>query len=260
MSAADIASPTFYVPDELDETATYEYLLTASAENAESGTAEVTVTVLNKEMLSVTCEDTEVYEGQGDITLDCSASGAPSGSSYTYVWTARGTTVNTDLLTSGTDGPTPTFAVPDEVDENGETYEYLLTASAANAEDASAEVTVTVLDGLPLALDDAIAGRVYIFTVGETITDILLPEATGGLLPYTHILTPLLPLGLSLKVDGDPTWTISGTPLEVNPRTEYTWEIVDANSETRIRLRFSYRWCLLRNVLLRPWRSRCLLA
>ena len=232
LSAADIASPTFYVPDELDETATYEYLLTASAENAESGTAEVTVTVLNKEMLSVTCEDTEVYEGQGDITLDCSASGAPSGSSYTYVWTARGTTVNTDLLTSGTDGPTPTFAVPDEVDENGETYEYLLTASAANAEDASAEVTVTVLDGLPLALDDAIAGRVYIFTVGETITDILLPEATGGLLPYTHILTPLLPLGLSLKVDGDPTWTISGTPLEVNPRTEYTWEIVDANSES----------------------------
>ena len=98
LSAADIASPTFYVPDELDETATYEYLLTASAENAESGTAEVTVTVLNKEMLSVTCEDTEVYEGQGDITLDCSASGAPSGSSYTYVWTARGTTVNTDLL------------------------------------------------------------------------------------------------------------------------------------------------------------------
>ena len=141
-------------------------------------------------------------------------------------------------MTSGTDGPTPTFAVPDEVDENGETYEYLLTASAANAEDASAEVTVTVLDGLPLALDDAIAGRVYIFTVGETITDILLPEATGGLLPYTHILTPLLPLGLSLTVAGDPTWTISGTPLEVSPRTEYTWEIVDANSES-VSLAFS---------------------
>ena len=98
--------------------------------------------------------------------------------------------------------------------------------------DATAEVTVTVLDEPPLALDDAIAGRVYIFTVGETITDILLPEATGGRSPYTHILTPLLPLGLSLKVDGDPTRTISGTPLEVSPRTEYTWQVVDAKAET----------------------------
>ena len=230
LSATDIASPTFAVPDEVAATTTYEYLLTVSAENAEDGSAEVTVTVLNREMLSVTCKDTEVYEGEGDITLDCSASGAPSGSDYTYVWTARGGTANTDLLIAGTDGPTPTFSVPDEVDENGETYEYLLTVSAANAEDASAEVTVNVLDGAPLAfVDDAIAGQVYVFTVSETITDILLPEATGGLSPYTYTLTPALPPGLELD---DPTWTISGTPLEVSPRTEYAWQIVDANAET----------------------------
>ena len=200
LSATDISSPTFYVPDEVDEDETYEYLLTASADNAEDGTVEVTVTVLNREMLSVTCKDTEVYEGEGDIMLDCSASGAPSGSGYTYVWTARGGTANTDLLIAGTDGPAPTFSVPAEVDENGETYEYLLTVSADNAEDASAEMTVNVLDNLPLAfVDDSIAGRVYVFTVGEVIADILLPEATGGLFPYTHILTPLLPRGLSLK-------------------------------------------------------------
>ncbi len=233
LSAADIPSPTFYVPEELDATTTYEYLLTTSAENAEDGTAEVSVTVLNRRPLSVTCEDTEVYEAQGDITLDCSASGAPSGSGYTYVWTARGSTANTDLLTSGTDGPAPTFAVPYEVDENGETYEYLLTVSAENAEDASAEVTVAVLDGLPLVFaDDSISGRVYVFTVGETIADILLPEATGGLSPYAYTLEPVLPLGLSLEVDGDPTRTISGTPLEVSPRTEYTWQVVDAKVET----------------------------
>ena len=233
-SGTDGPAPTFAVPYEVDENGkTYEYLLTASAENAEDGTAEVSVTVLNRRPLSVTCEDTEVYEAQGDITLDCSASGAPSGSNYTYVWTARGSTANTDLLTSGTDGPAPTFAVPYEVDENGKTYEYLLTASAENAEDASAEVTVTVLDGLPLVfVDDAIAGRVYVFTVGETIADILLPEATGGLSPYTYTLEPVLPLGLSLEVDGDPTRAISGTPLEVSPRTEYTWQVVDAKAET----------------------------
>ena len=232
LSAADISSPTFYVPEELDATTTYEYLLTASADNVEDATAEVTVTVLNRGPLSVVCADPpSIYEGSEDFSFDCSASGAPAGSGYTYVWAARGTTANTDLLTSGTDGPTPTFSVPDEVDED-ETYEYMLTVSAENAESASAEVTVNVL-GLPLAfVDDSIAGRVYIFTVGEVITDILLPEATGGLFPYTHILTPLLPRGLGFTIAGDPTWTISGTPLEASPRAEYAWQVTDANAET----------------------------
>ena len=145
LSRADISSPTFYVPEEVDETTTYEYLLTASAENAEDATAEVTVTVLNRGALSVVCLDPgSVYEGSEDITLDCTASGAPAGSDYTYAWTARGSTANTDLL-SRADISSPTFYVPDEVDETT-TYEYLLTASAENAEDATAEVTVTVLN------------------------------------------------------------------------------------------------------------------
>ena len=95
---------------------------------------------------------------------------------------------------------------------------------------ASAEVTVTVLDGLPLVFtDDSIAGRVYIFTVGESIADILLPEATGGLSPYAYTLAPVLPEGLELD---DPRRTISGTPLEVSPRSEYAWQVTDAKAET----------------------------
>ena len=198
-SGTDGPTPTFAVPDALDATTTYEYLLTVSAENAESASAAVTVTVLNHGALSVVCVDPpSVYEGSEDFALDCSASGAPSGSEYDYVWTARDSTANTDQL-SATDISSPTFYVPDEVDED-ETYEYLLTASADNAEDGTVEVTVNVIDNLPLAfVDDSISGRVYVFTVGEVIADILLPEATGGLFPYTHILTPLLPRGLSLK-------------------------------------------------------------
>ena len=48
LSATDIASPTFYVPEELDATTTYEYLVTVSAANAESSSANVTVTVLDR--------------------------------------------------------------------------------------------------------------------------------------------------------------------------------------------------------------------
>ena len=160
LSAADIALPTFYVPDEVDATTTYEYRLTVSAENAEDGTAEVTVTVLNKEALAVTCADPgSVYEGSEDIAFDCSASGAPEGSSYTYAWTARGDTPDTALL-SATDIASLAFYVPNEVDATT-TYEYRLTVSAENAEDASAEVAVTVLNKEALAVVCANPGSVY---------------------------------------------------------------------------------------------------
>ena len=147
IAGIDGPTPTFAVPEEVAATTTYEYLLTVSADNAEDAEAEVAVQVLNKASLSAVCTNAfpEVYEGTDDFELDCSASGAPAGSTYDYVWTARGDTPDTALLIAGIDGPTPTFAVPDEVAATT-TYEYLLTVSAANAEDGTANVTVTVLN------------------------------------------------------------------------------------------------------------------
>ena len=111
LSAVDIASPTFLVPDEVASTTTYEYLLTASAANAEDGSAQVTVTVLNQGALRVVCADPpSVYEGSADFALDCIASGAPSSSDYAYVWTARGDTQDTALLSGWTSHPA--FLVP----------------------------------------------------------------------------------------------------------------------------------------------------
>ena len=160
LSATDIASPTFHVPDDVPQTTTYEYGLRVSAENAESAVALVRVTVLNKGALALVCADPgSVYEGSEDIAFDCAASGAPGGSAYEYEWTARGSTTNTDLL-SGADIASPVFAVPEEVDATT-TYEYTLTVSAENAEDASADVTVTVLNKGALALACADPGSVY---------------------------------------------------------------------------------------------------
>ena len=116
LSAAGIASPTFAVPAEVDADETYKYLLTVSVEHAESATAGVTVTVLNKRDIVVACADPgSAYEGSEDIAFDCEASGAPAGSAYDYVWTARGDTPDTSLL-SATGIASPTFAVPAEVD------------------------------------------------------------------------------------------------------------------------------------------------
>ena len=149
------------MPDALDATTTYEYLLTVSADNAVDATAEVTVKVLNLGSIALVCTSPPlVYEGSEDFALDCSATGAPAGSEYAYVWTARGSTANTHLLIAGADGPAPTFDVPEEVDED-ETYEYLLTVSAENAVDATAEVTVKVLNLGSIALVCASPPLVY---------------------------------------------------------------------------------------------------
>ena len=175
LSAVDVASPTFLVPDEVASTTTHEYLLTVSSDNAEDAYAEITVTVLKRGSLSVACTDPDsVYEGSADVAFDCSATGAPSGSSYSYSWRARGATSGTSLL-SRTDIASPVFYVPSSVTSD-ETYEYTLTASARNAESATAFVTVTVLNRGALALACADPGAVY-----EGSSDITLAcSATGA--------------------------------------------------------------------------------
>ncbi len=176
LSRTDIASPTFFVPEDVPQTTRYEYQVTVSAEHADPATAEVTVTVLNKGALALVCAGNpySAYEGSEDITLDCEAMGAPDGSEYEYAWTARGATADTELL-SAADVASPTFAVPAAVDAN-ETYEYLLTVTAEHAEPATLEVTVTVLNKGTLAL--VCAGNPY--SAYEGSEDIALDCSASG--------------------------------------------------------------------------------
>ena len=215
IAGTDGPTPTFDVPEELDRATTYEYLLTASTENAESGSAEVTVTVLNHGALSVVCASpASVYEGSEDFALDCSVSGAPAGSDYEYFWTARGNTANTDLLIAGTDGPVPTFAVPDAVDATT-TYEYLLTASAENAESGSAEVTVTVLNHGALSVVCASPASVY-----EGSEDITLDCTASGApagSEYTYAWT----------AQGDTENTLQLSATDISSPTFYVPDEVD---------------------------------
>ena len=215
LSAADIASPTFFVPEDVPQTTRYEYQVTVSAEHADPATAEVTVTVLNRGALALACAGNpySAYEGSEDITLDCAASGEPGApgalesSDYEYAWTplnTTGATADMDLL-SAADVASPTFAVPAAVDAD-ETYEYLLTVSAENAEAATVEVTVKVLNKAALAL--ACAGNPY--SAYEGSEDILLdcsasgePGAPGALerSDYEYAWTPLNTTGATADTD-----------------------------------------------------------
>ena len=134
-----------------------------SAENAKySLLADVTVKVFDarRTLASFSVRFLlSVYEGSEDVLFDCSASGAPGANpDYTYSWRTRGDTPQG--LLSGVNISSPTFAVPDAVDED-ETYEYTLTVSAANAEDATLDVAITVLNRRALSVVCADPPSVY---------------------------------------------------------------------------------------------------
>ena len=67
------------------------------------------------------------------------------------------------------------------------------------------------------------------YRVGLAITDLTLPEATGGNGDLTYTLTPALPTGLSLDTD---TRVISGTPSVLSSEQEYTWAVADSDANT----------------------------
>ena len=144
------SQPLFLVPDDVPSDTTYKYLLTISADIADDLTERYTITVLDTDTPApvVTCNDSEVYEGAADFTLDCSVTNEPSGA--TYAWTVRGSTSDTDDLSSTTILK-PTFSVPDDIrgvgdDDYKETYEYTVTMSASGITDIAEDVKVTVLE------------------------------------------------------------------------------------------------------------------
>ena len=62
---------------------------------------------------------------------------------------------------------------------------------------------------------------------GQSITPLVLPEATGGVPPISYALTPALPVGLSFDSS---TRTISGTPTEITAApVAYTFTATDAD-------------------------------
>ena len=63
----------------------------------------------------------------------------------------------------------------------------------------------------------------------QAISPLVLPEATGGVLPVAYALTPALPAGLVFDAA---TQTISGTPTVVTAATSYTYTATDVAGES----------------------------
>lgn len=69
------------------------------------------------------------------------------------------------------------------------------------------------------------------YVLGSAITDLVLPEATGGNGPLTYALSPSPPEGLSFNAG---TRTLSGTPTEAQAAT-YTHRVTDGGANTATR-------------------------
>ncbi len=68
------------------------------------------------------------------------------------------------------------------------------------------------------------------YPAGVVISDLTLPTASGGVMPYAYRLSPeTLPLGLSFD---ESTRTIGGTPTLVTAAQDFTWTVTDAVGTT----------------------------
>ncbi len=68
------------------------------------------------------------------------------------------------------------------------------------------------------------------YPAGVVISDLTLPTASGGVMPYAYRLSPeMLPLGLSFD---EGTRTIGGTPTQVTAAQAFTWTVTDAVGTT----------------------------
>ncbi len=197
---ADVTVLTYTVTDANDATTSQTFMVTVSdglalsAPPAQSYTAGTLITPL---ALSA------ATGGTGTLTYTLTGPGAaatlPDGLTFT---------AGTRMLSG-----TPTVAAITEL-----TY----TVTDANGASTSQTFTVTVNDGLALNAPGAQG-----YTLDTTITDLELPEATGGTAPLIYALTDP-PAGLAFNPTNR---TLSGTPGMADV-TVLTYTVTDANDAT----------------------------
>ena len=89
------------------------------------------------------------------------------------------------------------------------------------------EIPITPADKMPRFTDGASISSIMA-RVGTAITDVVLPEATGGDGALTYSLTPNLPNGLVFTAA---TRTLSGNPSAAIGQTTYTYKATDADGD-----------------------------
>ena len=104
-------------------------------------------------------------------------------------------------------------------------YTYKVTDGDGDEAELKFDITITA-DSQPSFGSDTIADQTYL--QNSAITQLDLPQATGGDAPLTYTLTPNLPDGLSFDATAR---TLTGTPTTAQAATEYTYKVVDNDGD-----------------------------
>ena len=130
---------------------------------------------------------------------------------------------------------TVTIATSDEVNLQN-SVEYLIYLRAQNVAGTAVSAVKTTptdsdpvtTDALPIFFGEIEIADQYV-SVGEKITPITLPEASGGTGTLTYVITESLPAGIVFDAT---TRTISGTPEMPAQKSIYTLKVTDADENT----------------------------
>ena len=199
-------------PTAITPARTYTY--TATDANGASASQTFTIEVVAGLQFTQTVADQSFMRGQSITPLvlpEATGGASPIRYSLTPALPAGLSFNDATRTISGT----PTVVTP------ARTYTY--TATDANGVSASQTFTIEVIAGLQFT--QTVANQT--FMRGQSVTSLVLPEATGGASPIRYSLTPALPTGLSFNTS---TRTISGTPTAVTPARTYTYTATDANN------------------------------
>ena len=189
-----------------------KYTFTAKDAAGRTGTLTFNITVYSAPTLSGTISNEAYTLNQAIKTLTFpSATGGTAP--LTYKLLPKEPTGLTFNPTARSLSGTPTSA------QAAKTYTYQV--EDANGATASLTFNIAVNSSLTLGkpADQA-------FTQNHKITDLVLPAASGGTLPYTYTLMPAEPNGLTFDAI---TRTLSGTPTAVQAAKTYTYVATDAN-------------------------------
>ncbi len=108
-------------------------------------------------------------------------------------------------------------------------YEYQVTDERGASTTTRFDITITDPDTAPSFGAATLDDRLYL--VNEEITPVTLPSATAGNPPLDYSITPALPTGLSFNPDPE-IRVLSGTPTELQNATDYTYRVVDDDTNT----------------------------
>ena len=194
--------------------------------------------------ITIAAGTSTVTEGT-DASFTVTADVAPSANLTVHLTVADTTVAGSDFVDSDDEGSKTVT-----IDANTRTANYSVTTQGDMTDEDDGDVMVTVATGTGYIVGSPSSATVTVndddapdtapdfgtatvanqnFELNKAITNLVLPEASGGNGALTYALTPALPAGLTFTAS---TRTLSGTPTAITAAATYTYKVTDADANT----------------------------